>query len=101
MKIALWDEPCPFYLFLAVLNFSYFKLLQYHHLPHQVVTPYKPQDDSEHHPLGRSASDGSDRAPLLKGAEPVQLNLPSGELVYQFVIQLRFSFLMNLVLSVY
>lgn len=59
------------------------------------MTPYKPQDDSEHHPLGRSASDGSDRAPLLKGAEPVKLNLPSGELVYQFVIQFRFFFLMN------
>jgi len=56
------------------------------------VTPYKPQDDSEHHPLDRSASDGSDRAPLLKGAEPVKLNLPSGELVYQFVIQFRFFF---------
>jgi len=50
---------------------------KYHHLPHQVVTPYKPQDDSEHHPLGRSASDGSDRAPLLQGTEPVKLNLPS------------------------
>jgi hypothetical protein len=54
------------------------------------VTPYKPQDDSEHQPLGRSASDGSDRAPLLKGAEPVKLNLPGGELMYQFIIQFRF-----------
>jgi hypothetical protein len=65
------------------------------------VTPYKPQDDSEHHALGRSASDGSDRAPLLKGAEPVKLNLPAGELVCQFVIQFRYIFLMNPALYVY
>nr|CAD7397422.1 unnamed protein product [Timema cristinae] len=32
----------------------------YHHLPRQVVTPYKPQEDSEH---------VSDRAPLLTGRE--------------------------------
>jgi hypothetical protein len=48
------------------------------------VTPYKPQDDSEHHALGRSASDGSDRAPLLKGTEPDKLILPSGELASIF-----------------
>lgn len=79
--LALWVRPCPLYLFLVVLNFSNLKPLQYHHLPRQVVTPYKPQDDTEHHPLGTSASDGSDRAPLLKGTGPDKLTLPSGELV--------------------
>ena len=62
------------------------------------MTPYKPQDDSEHHPLGNSASDGSDRAPLLKGAEAVKLNLPSGELVpvcNTVQICFFFSFFMN------
>ncbi|XP_049843723.1 activated Cdc42 kinase-like isoform X6 [Schistocerca gregaria] len=38
---------------------------QYQHLPHQVVAPYKPQEDSE--PAGRApGQDQSDRAPLLK-----------------------------------
>lgn len=42
--------------------------LQYHQLPKQIVTPYKPSDD--HHDqsssLTRASSDVSDRAPLLK-----------------------------------
>ncbi|XP_069700490.1 activated Cdc42 kinase-like isoform X2 [Periplaneta americana] len=51
---------------------------KYHHLPRQVVTPYKPQEDSEQLALGRSVSDASsDRAPLLTGTEPTKLTLPS------------------------
>ncbi|PSN56233.1 Tyrosine-protein kinase PR2 [Blattella germanica] len=51
---------------------------KYHHLPRQVVTPYKPQDDSEHLSLGRSSSDASsDRAPLLTGVEPKKPIIPT------------------------
>ncbi|KAJ9589855.1 hypothetical protein L9F63_017010 [Diploptera punctata] len=47
---------------------------KYHHLPRQVVTPYKPQDDSDHTALARTSSDASsDRAPLLTGSEPNKL----------------------------
>ncbi|XP_068084368.1 activated Cdc42 kinase-like [Anabrus simplex] len=45
---------------------------KYHHLPHQVVAPYKPQEDSgmtdpDHGILTRTCSDVSDRAPLITG----------------------------------
>ncbi|MPC59748.1 hypothetical protein E2C01_053776 [Portunus trituberculatus] len=40
---------------------------QYHQLPKQIVTPYKPSDDHDQTPsLTRASSDVSDRAPLLK-----------------------------------
>lgn len=41
--------------------------LQYHQLPKQIVTPYKPSDDHDQSTsLTRASSDVSDRAPLLK-----------------------------------
>lgn len=40
---------------------------QYHQLPKQIVTPYKPSDDHDQSTsLTRASSDVSDRAPLLK-----------------------------------
>lgn len=40
--------------------------LQYHQLPKQIVTPYKPSEDESSSSLTRASSDVSDRAPLLK-----------------------------------
>lgn len=81
-ETSIVSRVVPSYLHLDMLYCLNLKSLQYHHLPRQVVTPYKPQDDSEHLALGKSVSDASsDRAPLLMGTEPTKLPLPIGKLV--------------------